>query len=146
MKPPFDDNIKEIATSMGISVFQRFTLNEASLFLRCPQADIEDIINQGNIEYLQVGNQKPEFFGYQLIQYLMSSIHGEITPPNPIPTSNDSSERIIRSQEVKEMTSLSRTTIWRLERKGKFPARVALSEKNVGWRLSDVEEWIRNRS
>ncbi len=145
MKPPFDDSIKEIATSMGISVFQRFTLNEASLFLRCPQADIEDILEQGKIEYLQVGSQKPEFFGYQLIQYLMNSIQEEIARPDPAPSNNKFSERIIRSQEVKEITGLSRTTIWRLERKGEFPSRVALSEKSVGWRLGDIEQWIRNR-
>lgn len=51
-----------------------------------------------------------------------------------------------RTKEVQEITGLSRTTIWREEREGRFPARVPLSARNVGWRLSEVEEWIKNRS
>ena len=40
------------------------------------------------------------------------------------------------------MTGLSRTTLWRLERKGEFPARVALCAGSVGRRLSEVENWM----
>lgn len=58
---------------------------------------------------------------------------------NPLP------DKIIRSKEVQELTGLSRTTIWRLEREGKFPARVPLTASNVGWRLTDVQEWIRKK-
>lgn len=47
-------------------------------------------------------------------------------------------DKIIRSKEVQALTGLSRTTIWRLEREGKFPARVPLTASNVGWRLTDV--------
>jgi len=54
-------------------------------------------------------------------------------------------DKIIRSKEVQELTGLSRTTIWRMERTGKFPARVALSTSNVGWRLSDIQKWIRSK-
>jgi predicted DNA-binding transcriptional regulator AlpA len=43
------------------------------------------------------------------------------------------------------MTGLSRTSIWRLERKGEFPARVSLTAGSVGWRMSEVEEWVNNR-
>ena len=43
------------------------------------------------------------------------------------------------------MTGLSRTSIWREERKGNFPARVPLSAGSVGWRLSEVEAWIQAR-
>ena len=52
-------------------------------------------------------------------------------------------DKIIRSKGVQEVIGLSRTTIWRLERKGKFPARVSLTASNVGWRLTEVQEWIR---
>jgi len=43
------------------------------------------------------------------------------------------------------MVGLSRSTLWRMERKGDFPARIPLSSRNVGWRLVDVEKWIKNR-
>jgi len=50
----------------------------------------------------------------------------------------------LRTKEVQEMTGLSRTTLWRLERKGDFPDRVALSSASVGWKLSEVESWLKN--
>lgn len=60
-------------------------------------------------------------------------------------TPNPADDRIIRSREVQQLTGLSRTTLWRPERAGKFPLRVALCPGSVGWRLSEVEEWIRCR-
>jgi prophage regulatory protein len=47
-------------------------------------------------------------------------------------------ERIIREPECKERTGLSRATRWRLERTGKFPARVQLSPGCCGWRESEI--------
>ena len=54
--------------------------------------------------------------------------------------------RIMRFPEVIKTVGLSRSTIWRLERKDKsFPKRVALSARNVGWLADDIENWIRQR-
>ncbi len=141
MQSPFSDELKKIADSMGIAFYQRFTLNEASLFLRCPVADIEKILKQGKIEYIKLTNSNIEFFGYQLLQFLLSSISGN----TPKTTQQSSSERILRSKEVQEMTGLSRTTLWRLERNGQFPDRIPLSVGSIGWRLSDIEKWIQER-
>lgn len=141
MDKPFTPNLCELADSMGISLYQRFTPTEASLFLRCPLVDIEKLQKKGNIEFIQITKQQTEFFGFQLLNYLLNSIQGNITPAPPI----SNSERIIRSKEVQEITGLSRTTIWRLERAGKFPARVALSSSIVGWRSSDIIQWIATR-
>jgi len=33
----FPDNYERIANDMGIALYQRFSLNEAALFLRCPE-------------------------------------------------------------------------------------------------------------
>ena len=57
----------------------------------------------------------------------------------------DPSRRILRLPEVLEMTGLSRTTVWRLERKGEFPRRVQLGPRAVGWQSSAVEEWLASR-
>lgn len=143
MQPPFDNALKDIADNMGIALYQRFDLNEASLFLRCPMPDLERLADQGRIEHIRVSKTQVEFFGYQLLQHLLASIQGQTKPPAPAPSNQ--SDRILRTQEVTEMTGLSRTSIWRLERAGKFPARVPLSAGSVGWRLSDVSEWIRMR-
>ena len=53
--------------------------------------------------------------------------------------------RIIRVAAVCERTGLSRTTVWRLERQGAFPARRRLSPGAVGWLESEVDEWIASR-
>ena len=48
-------------------------------------------------------------------------------------------------KEVMSLTGLGQTTIWRMERDGKFPARVALAARRVGWRRSEVDAWIEMR-
>lgn len=53
-------------------------------------------------------------------------------------------DRIIRCREVAWLTALGRTTIWRREREGKFPARVRLSAGAVGWRLSEILAWLQD--
>ncbi len=55
-------------------------------------------------------------------------------------------DRFIREPEVKRITGLSRTTRWRLERKGEFPPRRQLSENAVGWLESEIRVWIASRT
>jgi prophage regulatory protein len=40
--------------------------------------------------------------------------------------------RIMRLSEVKAVTGLSKTTIYRFEKEGRFPSRVSLGERSVG--------------
>jgi predicted DNA-binding transcriptional regulator AlpA len=54
-------------------------------------------------------------------------------------------DSILRLPSVMEATGLSRTTIWRLESRGQFPARRRLGPQAIGWLLKDVEEWITTR-
>ncbi|NVN97431.1 AlpA family phage regulatory protein [Candidatus Nomurabacteria bacterium] len=53
-------------------------------------------------------------------------------------------ERILRIKQVVSLTGLSRTTIWRLERKEIFPSRKRLSESAIGYLQSEIESWISN--
>ena len=50
--------------------------------------------------------------------------------------------RILREPEVLKMVGLSRVTIWRWQRDGKFPKRRRLGASAVGWLETEVEEWI----
>lgn len=54
-------------------------------------------------------------------------------------------ERILRQSEVLAITGLGRTTLWRLEKRGEFPARRRITGNIVGWLASEVEEWIASR-
>lgn len=44
--------------------------------------------------------------------------------------------------EVVARTRLSATTIWRLERKGRFPKRLVIGLRRVAWRSVDVDHWM----
>jgi predicted DNA-binding transcriptional regulator AlpA len=142
MQQAFSKMETDMADSMGIAMYQRFSLEEASLFLRCPIAELERLIRKRDIEYIQVTRGHVDFFGYQLIQYLCTSIR-PVSDSSPPPSA--SPEKILSVKRVIEITGLSRTTIWRLEAKGDFPRRVALSSCRIGWRSIEVEEWLRNR-
>ncbi len=55
-------------------------------------------------------------------------------------------DRFIREAECEHITGLSRTTRWRLERKGQFPKRRAISENTRGWLASEIERWVAERA
>lgn len=52
---------------------------------------------------------------------------------------------ILRLADVKAMTKLSRSTIYRLENAGEFPRRVQPSRSAVGWDLGEVQSWLTGR-
>ena len=54
----------------------------------------------------------------------------------------DSNERLLRFPQVKEMTGLSRTTVWRMERAGNFPKSRAISSRMTVWKESEVNAWM----
>jgi predicted DNA-binding transcriptional regulator AlpA len=138
MQQPFPDSYNEIADSMGIGLYQMFSLNEASLFLRCQIPELEKRIAKSELNCIKFSNAETQFFGYQLLEYILENVthHNSPAPTQNLP------ERILRMQEVIEITGISRTTIWRMERKGEFPTRVRLSENSVGWKLIDIQKWI----
>ena len=146
MQAPFDDSMKDIANNMGISLYQRFTLNEAALFLRCPISDLQDLVKNKSIQYIQVSKTEVQLFGYQLLQHLLNNVKGLPSSPQPNATIPDNtSDRIIRMQEVQDIVGVSRTTLWRMENKGQFPRRVSLGGNLVGWRWSEVAQWVNER-
>ena len=56
------------------------------------------------------------------------------------------SERILRLKEVKEITGLSRSTLYAQMAKGNFPKQVQLTgARSVGWYKKDITHWIESR-
>jgi prophage regulatory protein len=53
--------------------------------------------------------------------------------------------KLLRCEAVQERTGLSRTTLWRMERRGEFPKRVHLTSSLVAWMEDEVIAWIRSR-
>lgn len=56
------------------------------------------------------------------------------------------SQRFIRFLEVKKKVGLSRYTLWRLEREGKFPKRRQIARNSVAWIESEIDAWIASRA
>ena len=54
-------------------------------------------------------------------------------------------DRIVGGRECGELTDLSRSTRWRLMRRGLFPAKVSLSPNRTGWKLSAIIKWLEAR-
>lgn len=54
--------------------------------------------------------------------------------------------RLIRLRDVCYRTGLSRTTIWRLERRNAFPKHRQISSNTVGWIEHEVTAWIESRA
>jgi predicted DNA-binding transcriptional regulator AlpA len=54
-------------------------------------------------------------------------------------------DRLLPWRQVKELTGLSRTTAWRLQKAGDFPAPLVISPGRVGWRARDIAAWNGSR-
>ena len=57
----------------------------------------------------------------------------------------DEAPTMLRINDVCALTSLSRTSIYRLEAKGEFPRRVRLSAARVAWPKAAIEAWAASR-
>lgn len=54
-------------------------------------------------------------------------------------------DRYIRIKELAIMLSIGRSTIYKLMKKNQFPQQIKLSERTVVWRISVINEWIKER-
>ena len=52
------------------------------------------------------------------------------------------SHKIVRLPTVKELTGLSRSTIYLRISKNEFPASISLGDRAVGWLEEDIENWL----
>ncbi|MFA6280576.1 MAG: AlpA family transcriptional regulator [Bdellovibrionales bacterium] len=53
--------------------------------------------------------------------------------------------KIIRLPKVKELTGLSRSSIYAMIKGRQFPRQVEISTRSVGWIEGDVQSWIASR-
>jgi prophage regulatory protein len=62
-----------------------------------------------------------------------------------MPITEENLDRIISASERRQIVPYSDMHIWRLERNNKFPKRVHLGPRRVGWSLNEIMEWINAR-
>ena len=63
-----------------------------------------------------------------------------------VPASSDTFDRVLSTRSTMALTTLSRTSLWRLSRQGSFPSPIQLSQSRIGWRESDVNAWLASRA
>ncbi|MEO5334190.1 MAG: AlpA family phage regulatory protein [Magnetococcus sp. YQC-5] len=59
----------------------------------------------------------------------------EVSQPDPV----------LKRKRVQELTSLPTSTLYAWVVRGSFPSPVRLGVRSVGWRLSDVQNWLDSR-
>ena len=55
---------------------------------------------------------------------------------------NQKTDRLLRLTEVESICGIKKSTIRRRELAGRFPKRVQIGERSVGWKESEIKEWI----
>ena len=53
--------------------------------------------------------------------------------------------RIVTKKELRQIVPYSAQHILRLEKQGLFPRRIQIGIRRVGWRLSEIENWLAAR-
>ena len=58
---------------------------------------------------------------------------------------NEILPRIVTKRELRLIVPYSPQHILRLEKQGKFPKRLRIGARRVGWYLSEIETWLAER-
>jgi len=56
-----------------------------------------------------------------------------------------SNERALRLKQVCQLTGLGRSMIYQMQAEKRFPQRIKLGERAVGWLEREVQEWLAQR-
>jgi prophage regulatory protein len=64
---------------------------------------------------------------------------------NAVPVASTSFLQILRLPQVCKVTGLGRSMIYQLEAEQRFPHRVRIGLRAVGWVESEVQAWLANR-
>lgn len=54
-------------------------------------------------------------------------------------------EKILSEHEVRALTGSSKTARFYWERAGKFPKKIKLGPRKIGWSLIEVKNWIEEK-
>ena len=66
---------------------------------------------------------------------------GPALQPGP-PAPPSAPKELLLLSEVVDRTRLSDTTLWRLEKAGRFPKRIKIGFKRVAWRAHEIDAWV----
>ena len=64
---------------------------------------------------------------------------------SPAKLQRDRNERALRLRQVSQLTGLGRSMIYQMQAEGRFPQRIKLGQRAVGWLESEVRDWLAKR-
>lgn len=139
-------HLDAIAKSMDIGLYQRVDETQAAALLHLNKNQLNALRDSKKISFIQVDEQLIEYFGFHLVNFLIASVSPAEGGLQQSPdAASPPSERILRKQEVIKITSLSKTTLWRYEKKGIFPKHISLGVGAIGSHQSEVAQWLATR-
>ena len=53
--------------------------------------------------------------------------------------------QLVKLPVVRQLTTFSSATIYRLIKKGEFPKQIKLSERSSGWILEEIYSWLNKK-
>jgi prophage regulatory protein len=65
---------------------------------------------------------------------------------NPDAHQLKSVDLLLSDSEVGQITTLSRTTRWRMKKTGAFPEPIRIGNRRSAYRASDIASWLESRS
>jgi prophage regulatory protein len=74
-----------------------------------------------------------------------NALKGDAMRKQELSVAADGETAFWRCPMVRKQCGLSRSTVWRLMRRGQLPQPVQISDNSVGWVSSEVESWISAR-
>ena len=68
------------------------------------------------------------------------------SPHSPAPEPTTNVAKVLRLPDVCKTTGLCRSMIYRMESENRFPQRIRLSLRAVGWLAAEVQAWVATRT
>ena len=53
--------------------------------------------------------------------------------------------KVIKLPELRELTTFSNSTIYRLIKEGTFPQQIKLSERSSVWSMEEIDNWFQEK-
>jgi hypothetical protein len=76
--------LEAIAQQQKINLYERFTEESASVILNLSIQTLRRIRARGEVAFIQVSERRVEYFGFQVVEYLLSKIEEAKCPAQPI--------------------------------------------------------------
>lgn len=115
-----EDTIREMGHDLGVGLFRIYSEAEAAKVLKISAGELEGLRRQSRIAYLRVNGQHVNYFGRQLLLYLLDCVVpvGEVAePPVPaqsLPMPNRPAPELISVGDALALLGIGRTKLYEL--------------------------------